>query len=181
MIRKKKKFSWPRKLWDKPRIIEENVLKERYGLKNKREIWKTDAKINYFRGRAKSLITAEQDEQKKFFGNLNKIGLKVETISDVLALNKEALLKRRLSSVLVAKKIANTPKQARQMITHRKIMVDGLVVNIPSYIVKVSEEKSIRVREVKKVKPKPVPVEDKVEETNEAKEKVLEEKGEVKE
>ena len=38
MIRKKNSFSWPRKLYDKARIGDENKLVEQYGLKNKREI-----------------------------------------------------------------------------------------------------------------------------------------------
>jgi len=40
----------------KPRIEEENVLREKYGLKSKREIWKADAAIGRIRNRAKLLI-----------------------------------------------------------------------------------------------------------------------------
>ena len=49
MIRKPNKFSWPRKLYDKIRIGDEDKLVEEYGLKNKREIWKAESKIKYFR------------------------------------------------------------------------------------------------------------------------------------
>lgn len=150
MIHKKKKFSWPRKLYDKKRILEENKLKEKYGLKNKREIWKTEAKVKYFRDRAKSLITSGQEEQKIFFNKLNFYGLKVQTIADILALNKEDILKRRLASILVAKGLTNTPKNARQMIVHKKIMINNKVVNVPSYLVKLDEEDKISLR--KKVK-----------------------------
>ena len=59
MIRKKNKFSWPRKLYDKNRISDENKLVEEYGLKNKKEIWKAEAKVKYFRNRAKFLITSD--------------------------------------------------------------------------------------------------------------------------
>ena len=69
-------------------------------MKNKKEIWKTDAKVNYLRTRAKDLITAEQEDQQKFFDKLNKIGLNVNSIADVLALNKENLLKRRLATIV---------------------------------------------------------------------------------
>ena len=62
MIRKKKKFDWPKKLYDKPRIDAENKIVSQYGLKNKREIWKTEAKIKYFRSRAKKLITSDSGE-----------------------------------------------------------------------------------------------------------------------
>jgi len=146
MIRKRKKFAWPKKLYDKPRIIEENKLLAKYGLKNKREVWKSESKIKYFRTRAKGLITAEQEEQQKFFDKLNKIGLKVENISDVLALKKEDLLKRRLPSVLIEKNLANAPKQARQMVVHKRVMIKNKVVNVPSYLVSVDEENLISIR-----------------------------------
>jgi small subunit ribosomal protein S4 len=153
MIRKSKKFSWPRKLYDKPRILEENELVKKYGLKNKREIWKTEAKVKYFRTRAKALITADQEQQQKFFSKLNEIDLKVGSIADVLALNKEDLLRRRLSTIVASKKIANTPKQARQMIVHKKITINGKVVDVPSYLVKSEEEGTISIR--KKVRAAP--------------------------
>ena len=67
MIRKHKKYGRPKKPFDKQRIDEENVLVSRYGLKNKKEIWKAEAAIDKIRGRAKSLITAERSEQEKLF------------------------------------------------------------------------------------------------------------------
>ena len=143
MIRKRKKFSWPKKLYDKPRILEENKLLIKYGLKNKKEIWKADAKIKYFRTRAKSLITADPEDQKKFLNKLNKIGLNIENVADVLALNKEDLLKRRLPSVLVGKKMANTSKQARQMVVHKRVKINNKTVNIPSYLIGIDEENLI--------------------------------------
>ncbi len=158
MIRKKKKFAWPKKLYDKPRILDENRLVKKYGLKNKKEIWKVEAKVNYFRSRAKALITAEAEEQQKFFAKLNEIGLNVKTIADVLALNKEDLLKRRLPSIMVTKKKAQTPQEARQMVVHKRVMIDGKVVNVPSYFVGVDEEDSI-ILKVKTRKPAAVPVE----------------------
>jgi small subunit ribosomal protein S4 len=165
MIRKKKKFEFPRKLYDKPRILEENKLLVRYGLKNKKEIWKAEAKIKYFRTRAKSLIAAEQNEQQKFFVKLNNMGLKVRGVSDVLALNKEDLLKRRLPSILVDKKMANAPKQARQMVVHKRILVGTHTVNVPSYLVGVKEENSISIK--KKIKKPKIPEEKKVEKSGE--------------
>ena len=46
MKRKQKKYSKPKRPFDKKRIDEENQLKKEFGLKNKREIWKAEAKIN---------------------------------------------------------------------------------------------------------------------------------------
>lgn len=146
MIRKKNKFSWPRKLYDKTRISDENKLVEEYGLKNKREIWKAEAKIKYFRDRAKFLITASRDEQEQFFTKLRSMGLSVKTIADVLALNKEDLLKRRLATVVWKKGLSNTARQARQLIVHKKVFVDGRAVSIPSYIVPIELEQSITMK-----------------------------------
>ncbi|MGV8131859.1 MAG: 30S ribosomal protein S4 [Candidatus Pacearchaeota archaeon] len=146
MIRKKNQFSWPRKLYDKIRISDENKLVEEYGLKNKREIWKAEAKIKYFRDRAKFLITASTEEQEKFFSKLRSIGLNVKTIADVLALNKEDLLKRRLATVVWKKGLANTARQARQFIVHKKVFVEDQAVDVPSFIVPIDLESNITLK-----------------------------------
>jgi len=150
MIRKPNRFSRPHKLYDKIRIGDENKLVQEYGLKNKREIWKSEAKVKYFRDRAKFLITADHEEQRKFFVKLNGIGLPVRTIADVLALNKEDILKRRLTTVVWKRGIANTAKQARQLVVHKKIIVAGHVINVPSYIVPIADEQSINLKQLPK-------------------------------
>jgi small subunit ribosomal protein S4 len=143
MIRKRKMFARPKKAYEKTRITEENVLVEKYGLKNKKEIWKTIAKIKYYRQRAKDLAKRPEEEQKVLFDKLNEIGLEVKSISDVLALNVEMLLKRRLPTIVMEKNLAKTIKEARQMVVHRQVSINGQVVNIPSYIVRVAEEKGV--------------------------------------
>ena len=60
--RKRKQYSKPRRPFDKIRIKEENVLKEKYGLKNKREIWKADSAIARVRNLANRLITKLSSE-----------------------------------------------------------------------------------------------------------------------
>ncbi|MBU3913031.1 MAG: 30S ribosomal protein S4 [Nanoarchaeota archaeon] len=161
MIRKHKRYSRPRKAYDINRIGDENKLVARYGLKNKREIWKAEAKIDNIRGQAKTLITASQEEQQKLIDKLNKIGLNVGRIADILALKKEDWLKRRLQSVLIEKNLAKTPKGARQMIAHKHVAISGNIVNIPSYVVPVEEEDKIEIvrlktREMRKVEKKDV-------------------------
>lgn len=146
MIRKHKKYSNPRKRYDSTRIGEENKLVERYGLKSKREIWKIEAKVRYFRTRAKDLITASREEQESLFRKLKNIGLTVTSISDVLALTKEDLLKRRLTTILVQKGLANTPQEARQMVSHKRVRIQGGVVSSPSYLVGIEEEALITAR-----------------------------------
>ena len=138
------------KLYQKSRIEEENVLAKKYGLKNKKEIWKTAAKISYYRKRAMGLAKSSREEQEVFFRKLNDKGLKVNSMADVLGLQVEDILRRRLPSVVAQRGLANTVKQARQMVVHKKIIVDNGVVNSPSYIVSVSEENQIRVKEKNK-------------------------------
>jgi len=146
MKRKHKLYVRPKKAYEKTRIKEENTLVNKYGLKNKREIWRTIAKVDYFRRRAKALAQAGAEEQEVFFNKLKKIGLKTETISDVLSLKVENLLERRLPTILVRKNMAKTAQQARQLVAHKKIFIDGKVVNVPSYIVAVQEENKISIK-----------------------------------
>jgi small subunit ribosomal protein S4 len=151
--RKKKLFDRPKKLFDRSRMDEENVLVKKYGLKNKKEIWKAKSAVSKLRRRAKELIGKDKEEQNIFFDKLNKMGLDVHDIADVLALSEENLFDRRLQTFLVRKKMANTTKQARQFIVHKNVLVDGKVVNIPSFIVTKELEGKISVRP-KKIKEK---------------------------
>jgi small subunit ribosomal protein S4 len=153
--RKHKQYRRPKKAFDKVRIDEENVLVKRYGLKNKKEIWKADMAIRKIRNNAKKLITSSEKEKQEFIERLVKKGFKVKSIEDVLGLNKEDWLKRRLQSVLVEKKIVRTVKEARQSITHKKVMIDGKRINVPSYLVLLEEENKIQV-----IKPNIVPKKD---------------------
>jgi small subunit ribosomal protein S4 len=146
MIRKRKMFVKPRKMYVTSRIEEENQLVKKYGLKNKHEIWKTLAKINYFRARAKDLAKADLKEQELFIKKLNALGLKVSNLADVLGLGVENLLDRRLTTVVASKGLATTTRQARQMVVHKRVSIDGKIVNAPSYIVPLSEENLISVK-----------------------------------
>jgi len=147
MKRKHKIYSRPKRPFDKARIEEEGVIVKEFGLKNKREIWKAEAKIKLMREKAKKLISAKLEEQKILFEKLKKIGLNVNSIADVLSLEKKDYLKRRLQTVVFAKKLALSAKAARQLITHQKVLVDGKVVNVPSYVVPVELENKITLKE----------------------------------
>jgi len=133
--RRRKLFTRPRRLYDSVRIEAENVLVERYGLKNKREIWKAKSHVSKLRGRAKDLIGSNVEEQQAFFNKLNSKGYDVLSISDVLALTEENLLKRRLQTFVHKLGLSASPREARQFIIHKNILVDGCVVNIPSFVV----------------------------------------------
>jgi small subunit ribosomal protein S4 len=153
MIRKKNLYARPKKLYEKIRINEENELKRKYALKSKREIWKTVAKLKYFRHRAIDLAKAPSDEQNVFIGKLKGLGLNVNTISDILALKLQDILERRLTTIVCKRKLANTPQHARQLVAHKKVLVGEKVIRAPSFIVPVSLEKEISVKAVAK-KPK---------------------------
>ena len=130
MIRKHKMYVRPRKAYEISRMQSENKIVEKYGLKNKKEIWKTTAKVSYFRRRAKALAKSSHEEQKVLFGKLQNIGLKTNTIADVLALTVEDLLNRRIQTVLLHKKLSNTIRHARQLVVHKKVMINGNIVNV---------------------------------------------------
>jgi len=151
-IRKKRRlYSRPKKLYDRVRIDAENEIVKKYGLKNKKEIWKAKSFVSKLRKRAKDLIGAQKEKQQTFFEKLNRMGISVSEISDVLGLTEENLLNRRLQSVLVKKKLARSPNQARQLIVHKNVIVGKNVVNIPSFLVTRDLEDKISLK-IKKVK-----------------------------
>ena len=149
MKRKHKRYSRPKRPFDKARIDEEAEIKEEFGLKNKREIWKAEARIKEIRKKAKKLIPAKLEDQKVLFDSLKKIGFKVDSIGDILALDKKDYLNRRLQTIVLKKGLANTSKESRQLITHKKVLVDGKVINKPSYIVPVKFENKISLKKSK--------------------------------
>ena len=161
MKRKHKTYSRPKRPFDKPRIEEEAGIMEEFGLKNKREIWKVEAKLKSIREKAKKLISSKPEEQQLLFNKLNKMGLKVNSISSVLSLDKQDYMKRRLQTIVVAKKLASTPKQARQLIVHKKVFVDGRAVDTPSYVVPIELENKITLKEKKIQKKKEIGEENK--------------------
>jgi len=152
MKRKHKTYSRPKRPFDKTRIQEEAGIKKEFGLKNKREIWKADAKIKSIREKAKKLISADENDKVAFYNRLRKIGFKVNSISDVLSLDKKDYLKRRLQTILVNKGIARTPKSSRQLITHKKVLIAGNSINSPSYIVPIDLENKISIKPSKEKK-----------------------------
>ncbi len=145
----RKKYDTPPHPWDAERIKEEQRLVSKYGLKNKKEIWKAETMIRRYRRDARHLLglSAEQtsNEREQLLGHLKKIGILSEDskLEDVLNLTIEDVLKRRLQTLVHEKGLARTVKEARQMIVHGHIALDNRKVNAPGYIVKRGEEDSI--------------------------------------
>lgn len=178
MKRKHKQYSKPKRPFDKARIEEEAEIKKKFGLKNKKEIWRADAEIDSIREKAKRLIGAEKEKQQSLFNQLKKIGIEVNSIADVLGLEKQDYLNRRLQTIVYKKKLVPTVKTARQLIVHKKVLVDGRAIDSPSYIVPVALEDKIKVKIKKPKKEKPAETEEKVEEAEESKEENEENKSE---
>lgn len=137
------------------RIASEHSLVGRYGLKNKEELWRAQSELRSFRREARQLLGREQqgeeedaeeaEEGGEFLSRLQRIGIlgNEEGLDDVLSLEVTDLLERRLQTVAYRKGLGNTPKQARQFITHGHVTIDGRRVTVPSYKVAGTEENSV--------------------------------------
>jgi len=145
-----------RRVWQKPKrplnydlMMDELKTLGTFGLKTKRELWKTQTELSRVRLQARSLLALRQDERERkepiLMQSLSKIGLVNEdsTLDDVLNLQVTDLLSRRLQTIVQRKLYFKTPYQARQAIVHGHIMIGDSVVTIPSYIVKTEEEAKI--------------------------------------
>jgi small subunit ribosomal protein S4 len=133
--------------WNKTRIDAEKILTREFGLKNKQEIWKANAQLKRITSQAKKLIRDRkleqaQKETNQLLERLNRLGLieKETPIEDVLALEVTDILERRLQSIVLKNKLASTTKQARQMISHGHVFVNGKKVDVPSYLVDSSDK-----------------------------------------
>ena len=140
----KKTYSTPRHPWEKERIDSERELLNQFGLKNKRELWKNMELLKSFRSQARELQarmrTNDENAVKQFqllIKRLNRYSIISEnaTLDDVLSLTIEDILARRLQTIVYRKNYARTPKQARQLITHGHITMDGRRVTVPGVIV----------------------------------------------
>jgi len=145
-----------RRVWQKPKrplnydlIMDELKTLGTFGLKTKRELWKTQTELSRVRLQARSLLALRQDERERkepiLMQSLSKIGLVNEdsTLDDVLNLQVTDLLSRRLQTIAQRKLYFKTPYQARQAIVHGHIMIGDSVVTIPSYVVKTEEEAKV--------------------------------------
>lgn len=130
------KWSRPLKPFDKDRIASEKKVLQQFGLRRKHELWRAEDIVRDFRRRARELLATQNPKlQEELFARLRRMGFNISTLDDVLALKTEDVLGRRLQTVLVKRGLAGSPKQARQMIVHRHVLVDGQVVHWPSALV----------------------------------------------
>lgn len=168
---------YPSRVWRKPKrplnydfMMEDLNTLGTYGLKNKRELWKARTELSRVRHQARSLLALRQEvrEQKEpvLMKSLVRIGLVKEdaTLDDVLNLEINNLLDRRLQTIVLRKFTFKTPYQARQAIVHGHITIGDRVITVPSYIVNVKEESSIELSPRFKIQSSAPPVEAEVKE-----------------
>jgi small subunit ribosomal protein S4 len=147
--RGRKKYKTPKKLWDISRIREESQLKKEYGLKNMREIWIAQAELRRARREARRSLGLPEGKREEVFGKvvnkLARLGIVSPdaTVDDILSLTVKDFLERRLQTRVFRKGLAKTPRQARQLIVHGYISIDGVRVTSPSRMITKEEEGKI--------------------------------------
>ncbi len=152
---------FPRARWSRPsrpfqadRIEAENALLGRFGLKNKRELWRAESQLRHWRQRARVLQaqvrygdSQAEKEVEELLQRLTRLGILASSgahLEDVLTLQTRSILERRLQTMAYLKGLAHTAKQARQFIVHGHVSLGGRKVTIPGYLVRRDEEDSIK-------------------------------------
>jgi small subunit ribosomal protein S4 len=85
----------------------------------------------------------EKQKVKRMYGVLEKqfrgYFERAERMRGVTGTNLLVLLERRLDNVVYRLGFANSRTQARQLVRHNHVLVDGMRVNLPSFLVKVGQ------------------------------------------
>lgn len=142
----RKKWESPKHPWIKERLLREIELVGKYGLKNKREVWRAETLARKLRHQARALLALPEDERaqagRALLDRLYRMGLveKNATVDDILGLTASHVLERRLQTIVYKKGLAKTIYQARQMIVHGHIAIGGRRVTSPGYLVSRDEE-----------------------------------------
>ena len=153
----RKLYKPPRNPWVSDQLSQELNLLGVYGLRTKRELWKAQTMLSTVKKTARNMLSAAPEvravREPELLNSLNTLGLASDaTLDDVLGLTVENILDRRLQSLVLKKGFANSIHHARQVITHRHVVIGSQIVTIPSYLVKNNEEDSISLREGSTIK-----------------------------
>lgn len=125
-----KTYSTPRRPYEKERLDQELELIGKFGLRNKREVWRVRYTLAKIRKAARELLTLDEREPKRLFeGNallrrLVRIGVLDESkmkLDYVLGLKVEDFLERRLQTQLLRLALAKSIHHARVLIRQRHI------------------------------------------------------------
>jgi small subunit ribosomal protein S4 len=145
----RKQYDTPSHPWNADRIKQENKLRQKYGLKTKKEIWKAETMVKRYRRDARELLGTSSEhnaqDRQQLLGHLIRMGMLPEDakLEDVLNLTVEDVLRRRLQTVVHKKGLAYTAKEARVFVVHGHIAMDNKKLDSPSYLVKRGEEELV--------------------------------------
>ena len=152
----RKSYDTPRHPWQAATMAEEVELIKTYGVRNKREVWKAETVLRNYRREARRLLAeigtmgAEASkhatlESMQILTRLKRYGLLAESadLNDILSLQTNDLLERRLQTQVYRQGLAHSMRQARQFITHGHIMLDGKKATIPSMLITKVDEMNI--------------------------------------
>jgi len=111
--------------------------------KSKRKAKNAGRKVSEY-----GLQLREKQKAKFIYGVLEKpfrnYFKKAEKMSGMTGENLMTLLELRLDNVIFRLGFARTRKEARQIVDHKHVLVNGKRVNIPSYLVKAGDTVDIR-------------------------------------
>jgi small subunit ribosomal protein S9e len=147
-----KTYKAPRRPFEKARLDQELQLVGKYGLRNKREVWRVVFTLSKVRKAARELLTLDEKDPKRLFeGNalirrLMRIGVLDKSkgkLDYVLGLKVEDFLNRRLQTLVFKLGLAKSIHHARVLIRQRHIRVGKQLVDVPSFIVRLDSEKHI--------------------------------------
>ena len=118
-----------------------------YGKKSRRTLTRSGRKMSEY-----GLQLREKQKAKFIYGVLEKpfrnYYEKADRMKGMTGENLMIMLERRLDNVIFRLAFARTRREARQIVCHKQVTVNGKVVNIPSYLVKAGDV--IEIRESKK-------------------------------
>ena len=118
-----------------------------YDKKSKRNLQRATRKVSEY-----GLQLREKQKAKFIYGVLEKpfrnYYKKADKMRGLTGLNLMTILESRLDNVVFRLGFARTRKEARQIVDHKFVTVNGKVVNIPSYLVKAGDV--IEIKESKK-------------------------------
>lgn len=152
--KKRKSYDTPKHPWQAARMATEVELLKKYGLRNKKELWKAVSILRRYRADARRILaeSAETEltghlktESDQILARLIRFSVLPSdaNIDDILALQTEVILERRLQTQVYRLGLARTPKQARQFITHGHIAVNGQKATVPGMLISKAEEMQI--------------------------------------
>lgn len=111
--------------------------------KSNRELKRANRKVSEY-----GLQLREKQKAKFIYGVLEKpfrnYYAKASKMNGMVGTNLMILLETRLDNVVYRLGFARTRKEARQIVDHKHVLVNGKRVNIPSYLVKAGDVIEIR-------------------------------------